>query len=332
MYIADESVRERVLKHGQREMPIQERPFLAWANQWACSEANLIATLRQMKSEGAISRVGPVFSPNQVGSSCLAAFAVPEHEVPAMAALVNAHPGVNHNYWREHLFNVWFVMHASDESQRELALDQLQAQIPYPLIRLPLQHAFHIDLGFDLHTGARCLDQRLPEQKKLIMSAQERQWLDALQVGLPLVAKPYEQIAAQTGGSSAQLMQTVQAWLTQGVIKRVGAVVMHRHHGFSANAMVVFDVPESQVDDIGHWLKRQDGVHLCYQRARHLPHWHYNLFCMVHGKVRAETSDKVNAIRQSPTMSAWDSAVLFSTQEFKQQGAINHWRIAHASG
>lgn len=331
MNFGDETVQAHVLKYGQREMLIQERPFLAWANQWGCSEAAVIVTLRQMITDGAISRVGPVFSPNQVGSSCLAAFAVPEKNVPRIAALVSAHPGVNHNYWREHRFNVWFVMHASDELQRELALDQLQAQIPYPLIRLPLLRSFHIDLGFDMHTGARCLDDRSPEQKKIVMSAQERQWLDALQIGLPLVAKPYEQITSQTGGRSEQLMQTVQTWLAQGVIKRIGAVVLHRHHGFNANAMVVFDVPESQVDDIGNWLKLQDGVHLCYQRARHWPHWHYNLFCMVHGKVREATLDKVNSILQSPVIKALDSAVLFSTREFKQQGAINHWRISHAS-
>ena len=319
-------LRARILKHCQRGMPVCATPYAAWARQLGTDEATLLATLGAMRAAGELTRVGPVFSPNRVGASCLAAFAVPPADIATAAALVSAHPGVNHNYLREHHYNLWFVLHAPDPAARDAALAALHRQVGHPLIRLPLLRAFHIDLGFDLVTGTRWLADERDAPPALALTPQQAAWLAAMQAGLPLVPRPYHAICSHAGGAPAELERTLAAWLAAGVVKRVGAVVQHRALGFTANAMLAFDVPDPAVEAAGQWLRAQAGVHLFYQRQRDLPAWRYNLFCMVHGCARAETEARVTALCQAAPLAAYASCVLFSTEAYKQTGAHNGWR------
>jgi len=104
-----------------------------------------------------------------------------------------------------------------------------------------------------------------------------------LERGLPLVTRPYDNLAEQIGAHHDQVLQQMQQWQDQGLFRRVGLVLNHRALGFVANAMLVLDVPDALVDEVGNRLGRAPGVNLCYQRPRRLPQWRYNLFCMVHG-------------------------------------------------
>lgn len=146
--------------------------------------------------------------------------------------------------------------------------------------------------------------------------------LAALQDGLALVPRPYAELAARAGVSEARARQVIEHRLADGVVKRLGVIVRHHELGYVANAMVVFDVADAQVDRLGALLSGRPGVTLCYRRTRHRPHWPYNLFCMVHGRDHDDVRKHIERLRGDvPGLSRCPFAVLFSTQRFKQCGA-----------
>lgn len=140
----------RLIDSYQRGLPVCTRPFHAVAERLGTSEAEVISRLERLQARGVLSRVGPVFDHARAGASLLAAVAVPEAERDAFAELINAAPGVNHNYAREHDYNLWFVMTAPDEPELEARLETLEARLGVPILRLPMLEGFHIDLSFPI--------------------------------------------------------------------------------------------------------------------------------------------------------------------------------------
>ena len=155
----------------------------------------------------------------------------------------------------------------------------------------------------------------------MVLSEQDRELIAAIQGGLPLVARPYAAIAAQLGLAEADVMTRLEALQTAGLIKRMGVVVRHRALGYRANAMVVWDVPDDQVERIGALLADEACVTLCYQRPRRLPAWGYNLFCMIHGRERDSVLRRLEQIVACHGLEKIPHTVLFSGRSFKQRGA-----------
>ncbi len=140
----------RLLNEFQQEFPLESHPYAALARRLGVNEAQVIATLQSLQARGALSRVGPVFRPRRVGASTLAAMAVPAEMLEEIAGLVSALPEVNHNYEREHRFNLWFVITAEDQDHLQAVLDGVAAETGIPVLALPMEEDFHIDLGFPL--------------------------------------------------------------------------------------------------------------------------------------------------------------------------------------
>lgn len=141
-------INQQLINLYQRELPVCERPFEVMAGQLGISEDELIQRLRRLQSDRVLSRVGPVFEHHRAGASLLAAVAAPPEQMDLVAARINRAPGVNHNYAREHLYNLWFVMTAPDEDTLDERLDELEGQLRLPILRLPMVEGYHIDLGF----------------------------------------------------------------------------------------------------------------------------------------------------------------------------------------
>jgi DNA-binding Lrp family transcriptional regulator len=139
-----------LLERFQRGLPLSPRPYAAMAGELGCSEAEVIAALERLQAAGAVSRVGGVVRPHAAGWSTLAALAVPPERLEAVAELVSAYPEVNHNYEREHRFNLWFVVTASDAAAVRAVLDDIAGRTGLTPLDLPLLEAFHLDLGFAL--------------------------------------------------------------------------------------------------------------------------------------------------------------------------------------
>jgi DNA-binding Lrp family transcriptional regulator len=307
----------RLLNEFQRDFPLTPAPFAEIAARLDSDEATILAELRRLQAAGTISRVGAVFAPRSVGASTLAALAVPRERLEKVAALVSAHPGVNHNYEREHGYNLWFVATAADEPALAGLLGEICAATGCPPIALPLVEEFHIDLGFDLLHGGK-VQQVARRCEKRPTTPLDRRLIAALQPGLPLVSRPFAQLAEEAGMQESALVERLAEWLDDGCIKRFGVVVRHHELGYKANAMVVFDVPDDAVSAVGQRLSREAGVTLCYRRQRHLPHWHHNLFCMVHGRSRAEVEP---IIERLCSVAGYPCTALFSLRRFKQCGA-----------
>ncbi len=155
----------------------------------------------------------------------------------------------------------------------------------------------------------------------LNLSEHSQQALRAIiEQGLPRCSRPYQKIADQLNVSEAQVIHTLNQWKHSGLIKRLGLVVRHRKLGYTSNAMVVWDVDDEEVNELGNILAKEEVVTLCYQRPRRLPIWPYNLFCMIHGQSREEVLKQLDEIIEKYHLKNINKDVLFSTQAFKQRG------------
>ena len=153
------------------------------------------------------------------------------------------------------------------------------------------------------------------------MTDQQKEYLKAaIQDGLPLTATPYKTLALQLDLPEALVMAQIREWTDEGYIKRLGLVVRHHAVGYRANAMVVWDVDDSEVDRIGELLRQAEGVTLCYRRRRQPPHWPYNLYCMIHGKCRDRVLQQLDRITGQYSLQHIPRTILFSNQQFKQTG------------
>ncbi len=141
---------KRLLNEYQQGLPLSPRPFADIAARLGTSEALVLKILKRLQEAGVISRVGPVFKPKRIGASTLAAMAIPKQKLASVAEQISRYEEVNHNYEREHRFNLWFVVTAPDQAHLDRVLAQMGRETGYPILNLPMEKQFHIDLGFAL--------------------------------------------------------------------------------------------------------------------------------------------------------------------------------------
>lgn len=155
----------------------------------------------------------------------------------------------------------------------------------------------------------------------ILASEDELALIEALCTGLPLCQRPYNELGGRLGMSEEEVLQSLQSLISRGIIRRFGVVVQHRRIGYTANGMVVWNIPDEMVDDIGKRMGDFDFVTLCYQRPRVMPDWPYNLFCMVHGAKRETVLAQVGELAKELGISDVPNEILFSNRQFKQRGA-----------
>ena len=153
------------------------------------------------------------------------------------------------------------------------------------------------------------------------LTTEDRALIKAVERGLPIVSRPYAAIAKQLGSTEQDVISRLQHLIDNGAIKRYGVVVRHKELGYTANGMVVWNIPDDKVDELGTCIGKYDCVTLSYRRPRRLPDWSYNLFTMVHGSDREEVTRKVAEIVDSCNLQNIEHTILFSTRRFKQRGA-----------
>lgn len=170
----------------------------------------------------------------------------------------------------------------------------------------------------------------LPIANVRVADGRDRLLLEAIQQGLPLAPRPYAAIGARLGMSELEVVRRLERLLASGVVKRFGVVVRHHELGYGANAMAVWDVPDERADELGRRLAEFGFVTLCYRRARSLPAWRYNLYCMIHGRDRDTVRAQIAQLIEVCGLTEAPHAVLFSRRRFKQCGA--NYRRATAGG
>jgi len=307
-----------LLNPWQRGFPLVRAPFAQIGATAHLSETQVIDGYRHLQAAGALSRIGGVFAGGAGGAALLAAMAVPPARLAEVAAIVSQHPGVNHNYQREHAHNLWFVMTGADPHAVQNAMRSLDAATGLHALQLPMRRAYRIDLGFDLRSNTAA--HAMPEAAAATpVAPADRPLAALLEAGLPLTPHPFDDWAQTLGRTPQAILATLQQWLDQGSLRRIGAIVRHHELGFGANAMTVFDIPDAAVDRYGEALAREVGVTLAYRRER-AEGWPYNLYCMVHGRDRAAVLEVIARAIGNADLAPYPHEVLFSCRRFKQTG------------
>ena len=314
----------------QSGFPVRERPFEAVAADVGVDEAEALERVRRLYDEGVFRRFGPVLNPPVIGSSTLAAVRAPADRFDEVAEIINGYEQVNHNYARDHEWNMWFVVTAASKERRDAILAEIEKRTGCEVLVLPMLTDFYIDLEFPVVNGDRFARESLAEtdvsattiseRAAADLSALDRRVLLEVQGGFPLTATPYRDVADAVGAPVADVLASVESLLAAGCIKRIGCVVNHLVTGFDANCMVVWDVPDDELDDRGVDVGKLPYVTLCYHRPRRPDkEWSYNLFTMIHGREQDAVDAKIDelAAEYLPV----DHERLYSTETLKQTGA-----------
>jgi siroheme decarboxylase len=311
----------RLLDGFQRDLPLVPHPFADIGDRLGLTEAEVIHRLSQMQAEGRVARVGGTIRPNTAGASTLAALAVPEDQIEEVAAIIGAEPGVNHSYLREDDWNFWFVATAQDGLALAASLARIKTATGLPILDLRLVRPFNIDLGFPLAGGPVVMPGRRGVKTTALLTS-DRPLLHALSDGLDLTPRPYFALAQRLGRDEAAVIARISALLGAGILTRLGVIVRHRALGFTANAMVVWDIPADRTLAAGQDLAAIPGVTLCYERRPAPGLWPYRLYCMIHARARPEALAILDTARALPALNGRDHRILFSTRCFKQSGAL----------
>ncbi|MGQ0522889.1 MAG: siroheme decarboxylase subunit beta [Betaproteobacteria bacterium] len=320
------AVELELLDGFQRDFPLCSRPYAVVGEQLGMTEAQAIVALRRLQSRGWVSRIGATFVPGCIGAATLAAMRVPHERLEAVARLVNGYREVNHNYEREHEFNLWFVITAPTREQVQAVVRDIERRAHCGhVLDLPMIETYRVDLGFKLQSG-----NLVPREAAVpypstpapyALSPSQRDILTVLQDGLSFTARPFAELAGRCGMTEREALAGLEALVRERVIARFGVIVRHRPLGYRANAMVVWDVPNSEVQRAGAELARARSVTLAYRRQRFLSHWRYNLYCMIHGTDRGDVQARIAQLAEEARLEQCPSAVLFSRRCFKQRGA-----------
>jgi DNA-binding Lrp family transcriptional regulator len=321
----------------QSGFPVTERPFRRVAEDLGVDETEALRRVRRLREEGVFRRFGAVLNPPVVGASTLAAVRAPEDRFEAVASVVNSYRQVNHNYRRDHEWNMWFVVTAGSLETRDRILEEIEARTGCEVLNLPMLTDFYIDLEFAVVNsdsfarespsalesatgGAAVTATRIAETAAADLSALEESLLLEIQDGFPLSETPYRDVARALAAPVDDVLAAVDRLRDDGCIKRIGCVVNHLVTGFDANCMVVWDVPDDELDARGESAGELPFVTLCYHRPRRPEQgWSYNLFTMIHGRDPAAVDEKIDEL--AADYLPFDHERLYSTETLKQTGA-----------
>lgn len=323
MKIVADPIDRQLLDDWQRDFPVVPEPFAELAEALDIDVPDVLERLTRMRKSGRITRVGATIAPNTVSASTLAAVAAPAEQIDAVAEIIGSEQGVNHSYEREDHWNLWFVVTGPDRAFVDAALERIEQRTGLKVMDLRLQRPFNVDLGFRLNGG---IAPGLPPVPKPANTGAlidgDKDLLQALTKGMPMVERPYAALGGQLGRGEAEVCERISVLCDAGIISRLGVIVRHRALGWRSNAMVVWDIPSDQITKAGPILAAQPGITLCYERSPVEGHWPYRLYSMIHARSRLEALKHLANAASLPELKDVPHKALFSTRCFKQTGAL----------
>jgi DNA-binding Lrp family transcriptional regulator len=319
-----------LLRIVQEGIPLHARPFEAIGQQLGISEEEALDALRQLRlgEKPDIRQISAIFDTKALGyESSLVAAQVPEDRVDAAAEIISAHPGVSHNYKRNHRYNLWYTLAVPPDSRLglERTVQSLHRQSGAEATRLmPTLKLFKIGVKFDLSGEADVVArsqaphfvQADREQASAFrVTDADKRMIRVLQQDLPLVPRPFDQWARQAEVAPQQLLASAQRYLQNKQMRRFSAVLHHRAAGFRANGMGVWIVPPEKQEQFGQTAATFDAVSHCYLRPTY-EDWPYSMFTMVHAPSMEQCQEVLAAISQATGVTEY--APLYSTKEYKK--------------
>ena len=333
---------KRLLNLMQGSFPLEPRPFLRVAELAEVSEDEVLRRVDRLIGDRIIRQVTPIFDTRVLGYSSMLVAAKVDAENPHRAAkIVNSHPGVSHNYLRNHDFNMWFTIATEPGSKLGIdgTLDVLQELTGAESIRqLPTIKLFKIRMDLEMEKGTRDLAAMGVALDPIEPDPIEPTELDvavirALQGDMPVVSEPYAPAAAEVGISQDELLAQLESMRDRKALRRVAAILYHRRAGFSANGMGVWAVPEERIMEVAPLMASFRGISHCYQRPTY-EDWHYSVFTMAHGRSKEECDAILDSIAEESGID--DRRTLYSSTEFKKIRLLyftdehRRWEAEHA--
>jgi siroheme decarboxylase len=319
-----EELDRRLLNLMQGKFPIEPRPYARVADLAEISEDEAMARVQHLLNERIIRQVTPIFDTRALGYSSMLVAAKVDAENPHRAArVINAHPGVSHNYLRNHEFNLWFTIATEPDSKLGLegTLEALAAEAGAESVRqLPTLKLFKIRMDLEMEGTTEDLARAAVVADPVELEPQPYDDFDiavirALQGDMPVIPEPYAPAAAELGIPQERFLQHLSGMQERGLLRRVAAILYHRRAGFSANGMGVWKVPEEQILEVGRQMAAVRGISHCYQRPTY-EDWPYSVFTMAHGRSKGECDAILDSIAE--THGITERATLYSSTEFKK--------------
>jgi DNA-binding Lrp family transcriptional regulator len=314
----------RLLNLMQGSFPIAPRPYQHVAALASVEEAEAMGRVQRLLDSRIVRQVTPIFDTRALGYSSMLVAAKVDPEHPHRAAqVINEHPGVSHNYLRNHDFNLWFTIATEPDSRLGLegTLEVLAREAGAESVRqLPTLRLFKIRMDLEMEGDTDALASFAEASDPVELEPQPYDELDmavirALQGDMAVVSEPYAAAAAEVGLSQDRFLDHLAGMQERGLLRRVAAILYHRRAGFSANGMGVWEVPSEQILDVGCRMASFRGISHCYQRPTYAD-WPYSVFTMAHGRSKEECDAVLDAIAAETGIRG--RATLYSSTEFKK--------------
>ncbi|MFZ0971723.1 MAG: AsnC family transcriptional regulator [Solirubrobacteraceae bacterium] len=315
---------KRLLNLMQGSFPIAPRPYQHVAQQAGITESEVLDRVSHLLDERIIRQVTPIFDTRALGYSSMLVAAKVDPENPWRAAnVINAHPGVSHNYLRNHEFNIWFTIATEPDSPLGLegTLEALAKEAGAESVRqLPTLQLFKIRMDLEMEGDTEALAKAVEvappaETEKQPYDEFDIEVIRATQGDLPVITEPYGPAADKLNIPQDQLLTHLEQMQERRLLRRVAAILFHRRAGFSANGMGVWKVPDERIMELGPRMAAFRGISHCYQRPTYAD-WPYSIFTMAHGRSKDECDAILDSIATQTGID--ERSTLYSSTEFKK--------------
>ncbi|MEJ7892612.1 MAG: AsnC family transcriptional regulator [Solirubrobacteraceae bacterium] len=319
---------KQLLNLLQGSFPIARRPFAAIADAAGLTEDDVLERTAYLLDKRIIREITPIFDTRALGYESMLVAAKVDSEHPHRAAqVINSHPGVTHNYLRNHEFNLWFTLAVEPGSPLGMqgTLEVLREKTGAESIRqLPTLKLFKIRMDLEMEGTTKSLSTEGVAEAPVELEGVPYDDFDiavirATQGDLPVTAEPYAPAAAELGITEGALLEHMAGMKERGILRRVAAILFHRRAGFSANGMGVWVVPEGKIEEFGPRMASFRGISHCYQRPTY-EDWPYSVFTMAHGRSKEECDAILDSI--SAATGIRERATLYSSTEYKKTRMI----------
>jgi DNA-binding Lrp family transcriptional regulator len=335
---------KRLLNAMQGAFPIVPRPYAEVATALGVEEARVLQRVSELVEQRIIRQVTPIYDTRAFGYGSMLVAAKVDAENPwRPAKIINEHPGVSHNYLRNHEFNMWFTIAVEPDSELGLqgTLEVIQRETGAESIRqLPTLKLFKIRMDLEMSGGTDALATSIGEAVEPVETEPQpydeldRAVVRATQGNLPIVPEPYAEAARELGMPVERLVEHLEGMVERKLLRRVAAILFHRRAGFSANGMGVWKVPDERIAELGPRMAAFRGISHCYERPTYKD-WPYQIFTMAHGRSKEECDAILDAIADELGCIE-DRATLYSSTEFKKVRLLyftedfKAWERAHS--
>ncbi len=313
---------KEILNEIQWTFPLVPRPYSDIAKKFQLSDEALMQRVRALKESGIIRQLSAIFDTRRLGyKSALVAMAIDADKLDFVAGQINKHPGVSHNYERNHEYNLWFTLAVPPGSDLKSEIDKFSKLRGINKVRmLPTIKLFKIGVKLEMVEEKKAEVKPTEEKKKIhevkfVATEEDKRYIRELQKDLEITNRPFLQSAQKLGITEEQLLQKAKYYEEIGVMRRFAAILRHREVGFISNGMIVWKVPEERIEAVGAQLGAFPQVSHCYQRPVY-PDWPYNVFSMVHCKSNDDAQKIAQEIQGQ--IDVHDYKILFSSREFKK--------------